>query len=224
MTTQIPDRPNDKLLTEKGGRRFPYVAFLDADGVVLSPQDYSKLTVDGFRENATEAGANRDLRKKAEAGDAAARKAFLLLQLDFGALTREEATKLSEGLDLTPDEKAKFDDFILGQELKEAFRGADRKKPETMAAAAQKCADLFAAGRIPKDPMMAANLLGMTAQHAKDRKDPALIEKVIATAKERFGEDKRMARFVKNLEDELAKLKPASGAPGDGAAGGGAGG
>ncbi|MCI0342956.1 MAG: hypothetical protein L0216_17745 [Planctomycetales bacterium] len=202
------------------------MAYLDADGAVLAPQDYSKLSVEGFQENAAKALANRELRKKAEAGDAAAKKAFFLLQLDFGALTRDEATKMSAGIDLSGEEKAKLDDFLLGKELQEVFRGADRKKPETMAAAARKCADLFAAGRIPKDPVMAASMLGMTAQHAKEGKDTALLETVLITAKERFAGDRRMTRLIENLEKELAKLRaPTDGsgngsAPGAGGAGG----
>lgn len=102
ITTRVPGDPDQGLLYDKGGRGFPTLAFLDAEGRMVARQ--GQRTVDGFDE--TLQGAVQDffaLEKRAKS-DPAARDEFLKRQVELGQIDdfakmrkRIEASKLSDG-------------------------------------------------------------------------------------------------------------------------------
>ena len=88
VTTGIKTDPHQDLLAKKGGQGFPYLVFLDAEGEVIAAHE-GEQTVAGFREGLGKARAFLDLRKKAEAGDKAARFQVLETRYGQGTLTSE---------------------------------------------------------------------------------------------------------------------------------------
>ena len=79
ITTRIPERENDGMLQEKGGRGFPYLAVLDAEGNVVAK--VQQRSVDGFR--STVDNAKKYLESDAPVGAHLADQ--LMLPLGIGA-------------------------------------------------------------------------------------------------------------------------------------------
>lgn len=107
VTARIPGRKHDGLLTEKGGRGFPHLVYMDADGEVIGQP--TGRSVAAFREGAERAGAYCALVAKTDRTPA--EQAELLgLQVEFGKVTSAEArAQIAAMGELDAETQAKVD-------------------------------------------------------------------------------------------------------------------
>lgn len=179
-TSQVEGEPNPRLLKETGGRGFPYVVFLDADGSVLAPQPYAKLTVAGFRESLEQAvPRSRSLKSRAASGDDAAKVAWLLQRAEWGVLTAAEADAALTAMarQLTAEQRAVIENRRNNAELTDAVDAALGSGPRTMQAMAKAgpaVLKLRAAGHVPTDEQGFTLFRNVLVQHAEQTQDVKL--------------------------------------------------
>jgi len=223
VTTKIENHPHDDILSKKGGGGFPYVAILDGDGDVLAPHGYEKgFSPDTFRAVTATAKENGAVKARAASGDAAAKKQFFLLQLGFGTLSVEAVKTQAAGLDFTPEEKAKVDDFVTGAEVSAALRGVNRNDPATLVAAGKQFNGMYGAGRVPKDQRLRHSFFFVITEYAKAEKDIAAFEKALGELSQMAASNPRMQQALDKLRRDLDALKAGTApAPAPGGSNGG---
>ncbi len=112
ITTRIPGHPHDDLLTRFGGRGFPTLAFLDAEGRKL--MEYSgPRTTKGFEQALEEVQEFLDLEARAAAGEAKAATELLIRQLALQWFDFEEAKAKVEALTEVSSKQRKLLDQLL---------------------------------------------------------------------------------------------------------------
>jgi hypothetical protein len=120
ITTQIKGRKDDDLLGRKGGKGFPYVVAMDAEGrITAALADRSVAGFQAMLVQAREQEAKR-ARKDLPATDAAA---LLEFDLSVGNLTAAEATAALaaiQGLDAAA--KAKLEGLVFDADVAEMFK------------------------------------------------------------------------------------------------------
>lgn len=207
ITSQIPGVKYDGLLSEKGGRGFPYLVYMDAAGGVLgSPKGRS---VSAFSEGLVDARKEVDrlaeLRKKAAGGDRAAVAQLLETELKTGRITFADAQKRrAEMKDLDAATAASLDAAILDAEVR-GIMGSLRSRDD-LPKAAEAFRAMQAAGRIPVGEN-GVNFWNILFTDAESRKDVATAETALEALKKAAGADQRMGMLVKNMESRLAKMK-----------------
>lgn len=224
VTTHIEGRPHEDILSKKGGGGFPYVAILDGDGDVLAPHGYEAgFSPDTFRAALATARGNGELKAKGAAGDAAAKKAFFLLQLGFKTVSREDAAKALTTMDLSAEEKQKIEAFLVSSEVSEILSGVKRNDPAVIQEVGKRFAEMLAAGRVPGELQLVGSFFFCIAEYAKAQKDVPLYEKALEALKAKVGSEPRAKRMIDNLTQGLEKLKQelAGGTPAPGGAEGG---
>lgn len=212
ITSQIPGVKYDGLLSEKGGRGFPYLVYLDAAGGVLtSPKGRSvSAFADGLADARKEAERIAELRKKAAGGDRAAVAQLLETELKTGRITLAEAQKRRAELkDLDAATAQALDSAILDAEVR-GVMGSLRSRDD-LPKAAEAFRAMHAAGRVPSGEN-AASFWNILFTDAEARQDSAYAETALEAVRKVAGTDQRMGMLVKNLESRLAKMKE-GGAP-----------
>ena len=215
LTTHVEGDKYQGLLKEKGFGGFPTLAFMDAEGNVLTQQ--GERSVKGFTHTLNTLKAWQAAKKKAEAGDKDGKKELFLAELGLGKLKAADARAQLKGLEgLSKDEIAKAEDGIHGLEIKEITDGA--RTPEAMAKAAAKLLEMHKAGTIPPgQPGLRA--YGVMIGQGMQKKDWQLCDELVAALKARAKGDANAERAVKTWEDRIAKLKGAPDKGGDEAGG-----
>lgn len=191
-------------MNAKGGRGFPYVAVLDAEGNLLA-KHYGQRTLEMFRETARRAQAKaqslQDLKARAEQGDAAAKHAYLLAQLELGHLALEAARRRADELaDLSPEQTRRLHGLLADLEVAEI--GA-----APAAEAGRRCFEMKRAGRIPIGDEAVQAFWFLILDYAESQKDAPAFEEGLTALKSRFGADPRMRKALQDKEAVLRKLK-----------------
>lgn len=207
MTSQVETDKYQGLLREKGGRGFPYLVFMDAEGEVTAKQ--GERTVAGFQATLSALSAIADLQKKATAGDKVATVDLLLAEMTLGRLDSAAAKARAEKLGaLDGERKQKLDSALIGLEVEDMMAGARTR--EAAAEMAEKCLAMLKDGRVPTGRVARTFYLQAmsAAEKAKDAKtyETALgaVEKMMAGQQ---GADAMLKRFRETLE----KLKAEGG-------------
>jgi hypothetical protein len=213
VTSHVDGEPVPNLLTDTGGRGFPYLVWLDADGGVLAPQPYEKFSVGGFRDTLENAvAANRALKAKA-ASDASARADWLLKLGEWGALSAADADAGLADLakTLTDEQRAKLENRRNNAELIDAVNaalGSGARSMEAYAKAAPAVLKLRAKGHVPTDETGFTLFRNVLIQHAKQTKDVKLFREVLEMVRTRYAaNDKAIKQIVEPLTRDLEKLE-----------------
>lgn len=206
ITSQVKDDKDQKLLSEKGGRGFPYLVFLDADGNVVAKQPGNQRTVPAFVETGKKAQAFLDLRAKADRGDKAAQYEYLLAQCELGHLDLAAAKKrIAELKDLTKDQQAKLDGLLVDLEAAEIGKTITNDK-KTWVEAGKKYAEMKKSGRIPQKEENILNFHVCIMEYAEGQKDATLFEESMNAVIKALG-SRINAKWKETQEQRLAKLK-----------------
>ncbi len=204
ITTQIKDKQYDNLLGQKGGRGFPYFAFLDAEGNVIAKHN-GERNAEGFGASAKQAVAFVELRTKADGGDKTAKVEFFMKAVEIGYFTRVDAEKRAKEMtDLTDEQKKKVDQALVGFEVQDI--AAAVKDDATKIEAGKKFAEMKKAGRVPtgEQDIQPFNIFIM--DYAYSIKNATLFEECYGVLKEKFGA--RMNKKFKETRDkQLAEIK-----------------
>src|SRR5262245_39897843 len=101
--THIEDREDEELLYDLGAREHPSFFFPDALGNVLARHDADDATVKAFEETGARVKRSLELRKKADAGDAAAKIDLAIAQGELGVIELSDVEAAIEGATLAPE-------------------------------------------------------------------------------------------------------------------------
>jgi hypothetical protein len=209
VTTQIKDRKDDDLLGKKGGRGFPYLVALDAQGDVIAKLKGGR-TIEGFRAMMADGAKFVEVRGKPK--KTLDDEIFLLgHDIAMGNADLEKAKARAAALKgLNDAQKKQIDGQILGLEIQAAMprgaKSAEEAKPR-MLAAGKTFAEWWAKGREPVSEEAIGNFYSLILDHAEAQKDAALFEKALGKLRDQFGSNAQAAGFFKKQEERLAALK-----------------
>ena len=208
VTSRLEGRPNDDLLSKKGGTGFPFLVFMDAEGNVIAKHGGGRA-VEGFAKTAETANKFVELKKKADGGDKEAIVDLTLLQLEMGSVSAEDARAAIEksGVELAADRKARFEKLLLTAEINGIVEGIDGDKDESVIAGGEKLYKMAQEGRTPDDKDVAANFWSIIVMYADKKEDVAAFEMGLSELKKRFGDNPRAAKWFEEKEARLKELK-----------------
>lgn len=101
ITTRIPGRKHDGLLSKKGGRGFPHLVFMDERGEVITQP--AGRSVEAFEQGAAQVGGFLRLRNKADKSPADQAE-LLSLEIGFGSVSSAKARERAKALEGSLDE------------------------------------------------------------------------------------------------------------------------
>lgn len=203
VTSRVEADPHQGLLQEKGGRGFPYLAFMDADGNVLAKQ--GERSVEGFEKTLKTIKDFFALENKAAGGDQAAGVDALIAGLELGRYDAEKATEMMGKLGKIPADKKKVIDGMLVNLEVDAVVATVRTK-EQAAEAGKKLLAMEKEGRVPTGRSARTFYSLILEAHAAE-KDAKAYEKTLDVLKELLKGERNAARMLKGYEDTLEKLK-----------------
>lgn len=211
VTTQIAGRKDDDLLQKKGGRGFPHLVALDANGDVIA-QLKGGRSVEGFRSMMADGAKFVAVRAKEK--KTLDDEVFLLQHdVSMGNVTLEQATGRAKALQgLSDAQKKEVDAALLDLEIRAVLpksRTPDAQKAEAIAAG-KRYAELWAAGREPTNDEAFQPFFVLMLEHAESVKDAALFEKALGKVREKFGSNPNAAKFFERQDARLAALKAAA--------------
>ncbi len=203
VTSQVDGDAHQDLLAQKGGRAFPYLVFLDADGAVAAKQ--VERTVAGFVATRGKLATLAGLEEKHAAGDAAAGADALQLRLELGQCTAAVANERLSRLGPIPAAKlAALQTLIVNAEV-EGLMADVRTKVEA-AAAGRTFLVMAREGRIPSGRTALTFYSVILETHEADR-DAAAYEATLAEFKKRIEGERNADRVIRRYEMTLQKLK-----------------
>ena len=203
ITSRVSTDKHQDLLQKKGGRGFPHLTFMDADGEVLSgPRDRS---VKGFEATLSSLAEWSALKKKADAGDKAAKAKLVIVELELGKSTLADAqAAIKEQGPLPKDLQARFDDAALNAEVSELMKGATNA--EEASEVGRKFAEMKRQKRVPKGDV-AVRFHSMIMQAADKDGDAKGYEAALGDLKKAAGDNPAYKAFIDRSEKRLAELK-----------------
>ena len=208
VTTQIKDRKNDGLLSQKGGRGFPHLVALDGNGDVIAQLSGGR-DVAGFRAMMGDGAKFIAIRAKTE--KTLDDEVFLLKHdISMGNADMAKAkTRIDAMKGLSAEQKKELDGLMLGLEIQAAMpKSRDPVEGKAQALAAGKTfAEMWAAGREPTDEQSIQPFFILMLEHAADSKDAALFSKALEKLREKFGSKPGAEGFFKAQDARLATLK-----------------
>ena len=215
VTSQVEGDKYPDLLSEKGGRGFPHVVCMDAEGGVLAV--LNARTVDGFKDMMKRGAEFQALVAKKDRTPAE-ELSVLKAELGLGRLKPEEARARATALKgLDEAAKKELDGLLLGLDIRAEMAKITRENAkEGRIAAGKAFAEMWKAGREPTDEDTVQPFFILMLDYAESIPDAALFEKALGELQERFGDKPQAAGFLKKQEERLAKLKGGAGPPKEG--------
>ncbi len=211
VTSKVTGAKHPDLLAEKGGRGFPHLVFLDAEGQVAGVHtDWKNRTADGFAATGKLVKSVPALKAKA-ATDPAADFELFSAQLKLGLLDAAKTKERIAGLkDLTPEQKGVVAGVQANFEVEDAIKTLPRAATaEQRGELGAKFLEMHKAGRIPSDEMRIQTFYIFIMDHAEAKKDIPSFELALAALKAKFGDNAQAAKFFEDRENRLKKLKDA---------------
>jgi hypothetical protein len=207
VTTRIPDFPNDGMLGEYGGRGFPTLLFLDAEG--------EKLTEPSGREVANFASTQKalndwfDLKARVEKGEKGLDGKMLVAELELGKVDFPTAkARLAKLKKLDDKTKAHIAKLMIDSEIMHLINDAGRDA-DKMKAAQKRMMEMLKAGAQP-GPNAAYPFWNSIMRYSEEIGDAEAFGKAVAWAKETFGSNPRAKDYLAGLDAKLAEMKKAA--------------
>lgn len=212
VTSRVQGEKYPRLLSAKGGRGFPYLVYMDAEGKVAAK--VNDRSVKGFSELGASLRKYAELMKKQAGGDKTVAKDIWSMKIKLGKFTTAQAArdalKAIEGL--SDGDKQAMEQQLTDLDIADVLKTVGRGDRAGQLAVATKFAGWAKAGRVPTSgsrvffPFWQACL-----GHAEQNKDVELFEKGLNVLKRKFGKNQRAQRFFKAQQAKLNKMKAASG-------------
>jgi hypothetical protein len=210
VMTRIEDRPDDELLYDLGGHEHPSIFFLDAQGNVLARHDADDPSVKALEETGAKVARSLDLKKKADAGDAAAKIDLAILRCDLGVTELFDLEGELEGSKLTPEQEHAVGVLRADSTVSDmrAVLAQNRDQAAKDMATGEFVA-LYGKGTHPAHVANRRAYWPVIADLALARKDVAMLKDAIAGLKEAWGTEpsQRAAGRIRDLEEQLKALE-----------------
>ncbi len=212
ITTRIPGRKDDGLLGQYGFRGFPSLAWLDAEGNLVTKQ--GGRDVEAFQSTLTNLDALDDLRariKKDGKGSKGLQADLLVAELNLGLVSFEDAKKRRKGLRrLRPNVAAELDGLLLNLEVQEIVDSMGRDRGAAEEAGAKFYA-MAKEGRVPTGGS-GFSFWRLAMDHAESEGDAKVFEMGYNCLAEELKDEPRAKRFLEGLAEDLAEMKKVSSA------------
>lgn len=209
VTSRVESDPYQTLLQEKGGRGFPYLVFMDAEGKVIAEHNGAR-DVEGFKKRGEQVRSFVALKKKVEGGDASARVDYLVASLGMGPMSAEELEKrLKECGELSKEQKAKLDPLLLNNEVRCMLETAQDE--EGAMELAPKFVEMKKAGRIPTGDDEMVGFWLVLLNYGEQQKDVPLFEESLKALREKLKDNPRATKFLDSKEEALKAMKEPGG-------------
>jgi hypothetical protein len=204
VTSYVDGAKYPHLLQKKGGRGFPYLVVMDAEGNVISKVKGAR-TVENFQK-AVDAGNRYQTLSAKKDRTPAEDMEFFKLQWGMGNLTPEQAhARIDAMKGLTDAQKA---DLLIPVEIKEHLPKS--RDPAAAQAAGKYYAQMYKEGRKPKTEADMQPYYILMLSYAEAQKDVKLFETALGELKKEFGSNPNATRFFAFQEKRLEKLKQAA--------------
>lgn len=195
------------MLRDYGGRGFPTLLFLDADG--------KKLTEPGGRDVASFAATGKslaelsDLKTRIEKGEKGLEGKLLAAELALGSVDYPAAKeRLAKIKKLDKATKAKIAKLMIDAEVTHLFASVGRDREKAMAAG-ERCVAMLKEGRVPEG-RAAGQFWNGVMQWADSKQDAEIFEKAVNWAKAQYADEPRAKSYLENLDKKLAEMKEAA--------------
>lgn len=201
--TRIEGHPDDDLLTDKGYRGHPTLAFMNAEGEVLGrPMDRS---VESFEATLKAIDAYAALEKREAAGEKGLEYERYMLERTLMKLRGKELVKRGKALrGLTGDQQAKVDAIVLGVEVSDLVLNS-LGSTEDVNAAGKRMLEILDGGCCP-EMVKDANMWSVLARYADNTKNAKLLRRCSESLAVNFPNDKGMQDWAKSLADKAKAL------------------
>lgn len=206
-TSHVDDEPYPELLFQMGGVGFPTVSFLDADGNLL--QQVGHVTpLAQLDESLQRLRAWQALRREVEQGAPIGKqKELFLLELGLGNRPFAEMQRRHDELLTADDERAAVRQQMVNLQFREILRRTPRSQQES---GGEQFVAMWRQGRIP-DLSTETSFWQYMFAFAAAKRDVPLFTELLADVKRRKEGDPRLARYLQQLEEQLAKLETGKG-------------
>jgi len=205
ITSRIKGEKYPDLLKEKGGRGFPYLAFMDAEGNVLAhPKGRS---VEAF--DATLSGDVPeffDLQKKAEAEDSSKedKAAFFMKRFALGHLDSKQMKKaIGKGSILSDEQVKQITGKLAEAKVEEILRGVNPRDEKKVGKAAKQLIALEKSDGLPPG-RAGLNAWFIIMTDASQKKDAKGFERAFSAMKKGGANN---PRWIKAQEERLKELQ-----------------
>lgn len=208
ITSRVPGAKDQDLRQEKGGRIFPFMAFMDAEGALLARHEAAR-TVDGFEQTAGKARAFLDLKARASGGGPSDRIDLVIAQLDLGHLTQRdaEARILETGATPTEEQRKRLEGVLANSEIESLLAG--ERTAEAVREVAAKCYERHKAGKAaPAAGPLQWDYWNRVLMQAEWLKDASAFEEALRILLEKFGEVLEVKKYLQEKGAKLRELKP----------------
>lgn len=205
ITTQVSTDKHQDLLEQKGGEGFPHIVFMDAAGTVIATHEGSRDAA-GFGKTGERARAFVDTKKKADAGDAAAKAELVLLRLEMGQTPLKEALESLKDAKLSEEQKTRLATMQADLEIREILDGIqDEARAD---AAAKKFIERKKSGKpAPAGEREFQMYWIIMIAHAEKQKDIPLFEEALKALKAKYGAVEEAKKFLESKDETLKTLK-----------------
>ncbi|RMG19075.1 MAG: hypothetical protein D6731_00405 [Planctomycetota bacterium] len=193
---------------EKGGRGFPYLVYMDAEGDVLGKP--AGRDVASFERGAKTAQAYLDLKNKADRTPAEEAE-LLAAEIGLGKVSVAEAEKRMQGLELDEAGKQKIEAALTDLRILERVKSLRQGDMAGIAAAGKAYYEMYQAGQRPQGDEAFQAFYMLIMRYGQSEKDPDIFEVGLKAMKDKFGHLPQAARFFEAQEKALAELRKAKG-------------
>jgi hypothetical protein len=212
VMTRIDGRTDDELLYDLGGSEHPSFFFLDASGDVLGRLDPYDTSVKALEVTGAKVLWTLHLKKKADAGDAAARAELLIARCDLLVTEFSDLEAELEGLALTADQAKAVEVLRADATVSDMMQVLRKNRDEAAKSlVAEEFLALYAQGTHPARPGNIRFYWAVIAGQAAAKKDVSMLKAAIAGLKAAAGAEPvgREAQQLKELEERLKEIEAA---------------
>lgn len=202
VTTRIEGRLNDDLLSVYGGRGFPTLKFLDAEGKAVA--EPGGRSVEAFQTTADALNSLADLKKRIAKGEKGLDAKLLLAEMNLGSVTFADAKKRLAGMKkVKPETKAKIKAALVNLEFDDLLNSMTRENQDEIG---EKVAKMAKDGRIPTGDT-ADMFWSVVSGWADENGDVVLLEKGYNHLFKKYGEEERAKEYFEKLKERIEELK-----------------
>lgn len=206
ITSQVEGDKDQGLLREVGGRVFPHLVFLDADGEVFCtvPADEGERVVSRFVELRGQAEAARALEARFRAGEKAVAQELLMTRYSLNAISFQHATELAGEIHADAEQRKQIDQVLLQIEVQELYDSA--RQVSESAVVGRRFGEMWKQGRVPTGAP-ARNFFSMILTAKDVDGDVDGFSKALDAYRDVVKGLSRADVVVKSYEAQLARLK-----------------
>lgn len=203
ITTRLEDRKDESLFSEIGGRGFPTMKFMDADGTVLG--EPNGRDVAAFEATLESMMVVKNIEKRIAKGEKGLENELFMAQLRLGVIDFEEAKATFASLKKLSDEQTQeIKGLLLNLEVMSILDSVD--SDDAAAAAGEKFKDMAEEGRIPTGDAL-GSYWSLIMTYAKGESDADLFEKALKALEEKYGKEESAKSFFEQQAEVLKEMR-----------------